>query len=99
MKVGAVDAVCSLLESDRKFQGGKHTTARINEIIEQNSEHKRHWLMHVQAEIQRIEQPNLQLILDLQNFPNVGINQDTYDVLCGRVSDTLKMLEEHGYKL
>ena len=98
MKVGAVDAVCSLLESDRAYQGGKHTPVQINQIIEKNPKHKRSWLREIHSEIQRIEQPNLQLITSLYNFPNIGINRDSYDTLRGRVNDTLKMLEEHGYK-
>ena len=99
MKVGAVDAVCSLLESDREYQGGKHTPAQIDEIIEQNPEHKRPWLRLIHTEIQRIEQPNLQVIRDLRDFSNVGINPGSYDTLRARVNDTIKMLEEHGYKL
>ena len=99
MKVGAVDAVCSLLESDREYQGGKHTPTEIEEIIDKNQEHKRGWLRQIHTEIQRIEQPNPQLIRDLRDFPNIGINSNSYDILCARVSDTLKILEEHGYKL
>ncbi len=99
MKVGAVDAVCSLLESDRAYQGGKHTPAQIEEIIEKNLEHKRPWLRLIHTEIQRIEQPNLQIIRDLKEFLNIGINPDSYDILRARVNDTIKMLQEHGYKL
>ena len=99
MKVGAVDAVCSLLESDREYQGGKHTPTQINEIIEQNPEHKIPWLRQIHTEIQRIEQPELQMITNLQNFSNIGINAGAYGTICGRISDTIKMLEEHGYKL
>jgi len=99
MKVGAVDAVCSLLEADRAYQGGKHTPTQIDEIIEKNSENKRPWLRQIHTEIRRIEQPNLQLIENLRDFPNIGINADAYNTLRGRVSDTKKMLEKHGYKL
>jgi hypothetical protein len=99
MKVGAVDAVCSLLEPDREYQGGKHTPAQIDEIIEQNPEHKRSWLKQIHTEIQRIEEPNLQQIRELRDFPNIGINPDSYDTLRARVNDTIKMLKEHGYKL
>ncbi len=99
MKVGAVDAVCSLLEPDREYQGGKHNLSQINEIIEQNPEHKRPWLRQIHTEIQRIEQPNLQLITTLHKFPNIGINPNSYDILQGRVIGTINMLEEHGYKL
>ncbi len=99
MKLGAVDAVCSLLESDREYQGGKHTPAQIEEIIGKNLEHKRPWLRLIHAEIPRIEQPKLHLIENLWDFPNIGINTDSYDTLRARVSDTIKMLEEHGYKI
>lgn len=99
MKVGAVDAVCSLLEADREYQGGKHAPAQIDQIIEQNLEHKCSWLRQIHTEIQRIKQPNLQLIADLRKFSNIGVSSDSYDNLRGRVTDTLKMLEENGYKL
>ena len=99
MKVGAVDAICSLLEPDRAYQGGKHTHSQIDELIVKNPEHKRPWLKHIHTETQRIEEPNIRRITNLRNFPNIGINADNYDTLRARVNDTLKMLKEHGYKL
>lgn len=99
MKVGALDAVCSLLELDRVYQGGKHTSKEIDAIIEKNREHKRHWLSETHTEVQRVECPNLQLITDLHNFPNIGINQDTYDILRARVYDTKKMVRDYGYQV
>src|SRR3989338_8348677 len=73
MKVGAVDAICSLLEPDRAYQGGKHTHKEIGLIIEKNPPHKCPWLREISAEIQKIEYPNLQQITQLNNFPNLGI--------------------------
>ena len=99
MKVGAVDALCSLLEPDREYQGGIHNATQINDIIKKNPEHKRHWLKYIHAEMQKIESPNLNLITSLHDFPNIGINQATYDILRARVHDTLKMLQEHGYHI
>ena len=99
MKVGAVDAVCSLLEPDRAYQGGKHTSKEIEIIIDKNPEHKRSWLREIHTEMQKIEPPPLQIITSLHHFPNMGINVATYDTLRGRVEDTLKMLQDYGYCL
>ena len=99
LKVGAVDAICSLLEPDRVYQGGKHTSKEISSIIEKNPEHKLPWLREVHHEIQRIECPTLSLILDVNRFPNIGISPNTYETLRTRVHDTLKMLKEHDYTL
>src|SRR3989344_1410181 len=61
MKVGAVDAICSLLEPDREYQGGKHTSMEIDAIIEKNPEYKQIWMREIHAEMQRIASPNLYL--------------------------------------
>lgn len=99
MKVGAVDAVCSLLESDRAYQGGKHTPSEIEEFIKKNPEHKRPWLRYIHAEMQRIEPPPLSFITNIYDLPNLGVNPATYDILRARVHDTLKMLHDYGYHL
>ncbi|HLC73547.1 MAG TPA: hypothetical protein VJH20_02840 [Candidatus Nanoarchaeia archaeon] len=97
MKVGAVDAICSLLEPDREYQGGKHTSMEIDAIIEKNPEYKQIWMREIHAEMQRIASPNLYLITDLDDMPNIGINPSTYDILGARLHDTLEMLQNRGY--
>ncbi len=99
MKLGAVDAICSLLEPDRTYQGGKHTAIEIETIIEKNPEHKQPWLRLIHAEIQKIEPPQLSIIRNLQDFPNIGIHPTTYNTLKARVHDTLIMLHDHDYNV
>lgn len=99
MKVGAVDAICSLLEPDREYQGGKHSSEKIKEKIAKNPQHKQKWMESIHKEMQRIKKPTLEIITDLQTFPNLGLNKSTYETIKDRTIETLKMLREHGYSL
>jgi hypothetical protein len=99
MRVGAVDAIGSLLETDRAYQGGNHTSKEIDSIIEKNPEHKRPWLREMHDKIQKIESPNLHTITELENFPNVGISSNTYDILRSKLRNRLEMLHNDGYSL
>tara|TARA_Y100000310_G_scaffold301155_1_gene337371 strand:+ start:2864 stop:3490 length:627 start_codon:yes stop_codon:yes gene_type:complete len=99
MKLGSVDAVCSLLEPDRAYQGGQHTNTEISEIIGKNPEYKQPWLRMIHREMKKVEKLDLLVIRDLHDFPNASINPETYDTLRARVDETLKMLEERGYNL
>jgi hypothetical protein len=99
MLVGAVDAVCSLLEN-RAYQGGNHNYESIIEIAKKNPAHKILWMLRVIPQMSRLCQPNLLEICSLNEFPNIGINTETYNRIITRTNETLQMLRnEHGYKL
>jgi len=101
MKLGAVDAVCSRLESTgRGYQGGHHSYDQITAVAHENPPRKANWMLEVIPEMQKIEKPRLNLITSLDRFPNIGISTHAYDTICGRVRDTLHELEhERGYKI
>ena len=56
-------------------------------------------MKNIHEEMQRIKQPTLEIITDIQTFPNLGINKDTYETLRERTIETLKTLQEHGYNI
>ncbi len=97
LELGAVDAVCSLLEQ-REYQGGSHTYAQIEEIASKNSGQWKAWMKHAISEMKRIKQPNLAEITAFSKIPKEGITPQTYDVIIGRAHETLHQLEQdHGY--
>jgi len=98
MEVGAIDAICSLLEN-RRYQGGQHTYDEILKIIESNSIHKVPWFKLVIPKMKTLVQPDLTIITDLNNIPNIGMNEQLYEILKERVQDTLAMLKSKGYQI
>ena len=103
-KVGAVDAVCSLLE-DRKYQGGSHTYEQILEIAEEDPPHQKESMIYITTEMRKIKQPKFPKIEKLDEkslllFSNPGISSEVYETIQERISETLQMLRKnHGYKL
>lgn len=96
LKLGAVDALCSLLEP-RDYQGGSHDWPQIEAIIAGNPEHKRPWLTEVLGELRLIVRPPLHLIVSLDELPNVGVSAHVHDVVRQRVSEARTLvLERYG---
>lgn len=54
LKYGAIDAIASLREP-RDYQGGIRTWEEIGRVIEENPEHKRHWMHWAARLIREIE--------------------------------------------
>jgi len=100
MKVGAVDAICSLLEP-RGYQGGIHTFDEVQDITEnKNPPHKVPWTQIILPEIKKLKQLNFEEIKSLTDFPNIGVSNHAYDVARQRIDEALKMLDsDFGYKL
>lgn len=99
LELGAVDAVCSLLEP-REYQGGSHTYEQIEEIASNNNPiHKIAWMKYAISEMKRIKQPNLAEIMCFSKIPKEGITPQTYDIILGRAHETLRQLEkqDHDY--
>lgn len=98
MKLGAVDACCSLLEP-RDYQGGCHTYSELYEIANNNPIHKTGWMLLVAQEMELVEQPVLANI-SLDNVPTLGLSAESHDILCGRISECRHMLaSDHGIKV
>ena len=97
LELGAVDAVCSLLEP-REYQGGSHTYQQIEKIASENPIHKVAWMKYAISEMKRIKQPNLAEITSFSKIPKEGITPQTRDIILGRAHQTLRRLEQdHGY--
>jgi hypothetical protein len=97
MLVGAVDAVCSLLEN-RAYQGGAHDYSSVIEVTKKNPPHKIPWMLQVIPHMQELPQPDLTQIASLIDFPNIGVKSEIYRAAVKRVQDTLLLLRtEHDY--
>ena len=97
LELGAVDAVCSLLEP-REYQGGAHTYEQIEKIADENPAHKVAWMKYAISEMKKINQPNLAEITSFSKIPKEGIASETYDIIISRAHETLHQLElDHGY--
>lgn len=106
--VGAIDAVCSLLEN-RAYQGGPHNYDEVTGIVKQkeiakdnskNTPHKSVWMLKVIPEMRRLIQPDLKSIVTLIGFPNIGLKPRVYDSIAQRTTEAVELLRnEHRYLL
>ncbi len=94
LKLGAVDAVCSLLEP-REYQGGAHTYEQIEKIANENPAHKIGWMKYVISEMRQIGQPYLAKIVSFSKIPKEGITSETHEMIIGRIYETLRLLERN----
>lgn len=98
--VGALDALCSLLDN-RPYQGGAHAFEQLPEIISQEEKpRQKGWLekAYLRMAAASFPQPAVQLITGVQNFPNVGLPQKVYDIICQKTGQALAHLRgEKGY--
>lgn len=99
MKLGAVDAICSLLEN-RQYQGGRHSFGQIQEIMWHNPGHKRPWMAELLPEMRKLAAPPIESIKSLDDIPNIGIPKDTHDIVRQRVEETrLYLKKDYGYRV
>lgn len=102
MKVGAVDAICSLLGC-RPYQGGSHTFEQIAEIIKQNPEdripvYKIKWFWMLHDDMKKLSLPNWRAVNSLVGIPNIGLSEDVYDRIVAIVKKTVYRLRtKYGY--
>lgn len=85
MEVGAVDAICSLLEN-REYQGGEHTFEEVAHLIRETHIP---WARAVFFSMRTLDSPKIEQIQSLENFPNIGISEDMYQKTIERVQETL----------
>lgn len=97
MKLGAVDAICSLLEPDREYQGGVHTFDQIERIAEGNCAHKAPWMKMLVGEFREVRAPDLSLITGFDSIGNIGVGSEMYDTILERLFETTSQLRERGY--
>ena len=98
LKLGAVDAICSLLEP-REYQGGCHSWKEISKIIGDNPPSKVGWLRWMYSEMKQIGGPAIKGITKLSEIPKQGITAETHDAILGRAHGALNELElRQGYR-
>lgn len=99
MRLGAVDAVCSLLEP-RGYQGGVHTLDQIVGIAENNPIHKVAWMQLVALEMRKLKPVDPRAIeVDLKacNVTRLGLGIEMHERICDRINDVRVMLaQDHG---
>ncbi|MEK6833591.1 MAG: hypothetical protein AABY32_06110 [Nanoarchaeota archaeon] len=96
MLTGAVDAVCSQLEN-RGYQGGTHDYDGVIEIAKKNPPtppHASPWLLRIIPEMRKLQHPNLEQILSLNDFPNIGLKGFVYDSIVNRTREVVEKLRE-----
>lgn len=102
LKLGAVDAICSLLEP-RDYQGGVHDFTQIDEIIAQNHEPtRRAYLTEVFRELRVIARPRLDLMTSLDDVRkiNVGLHVPVHDAIAQRVEEARRQVKQlYGYDI
>ena len=49
--------------------------------------------------MENIKQPDLESIVSIKRFPNIGIKNKTYFKIKNRLYETINMLKEKGYNL
>ncbi len=99
LRVGAVDAICSLLEN-RSYQGGSHPYEEIWNIAVTNPLYKKMWMSILLPDMEQLKQPAVQFIDGIVDFPNIGLPSGVYQIIQQRTKDVLGMLKtEHEYNL
>lgn len=103
LKLGAVDAVCSMLEP-RDYQGGSHTFEQIaTEIIPRNDKpRQREYLGLILTEMRKLELPKFdQLITSLAHrdlqvaLESIKLSTNTIGIIVGRFQDTCEELRKN----
>lgn len=100
LKVGAADTILACLE-DRPYNGGPHTYKKIKKMIRKKSDdQKKPYLLEMIERMQLLEQPHLELIVSIHDFPSIGVPEDMYYRIIERMDETIGMLRrDRGYSL
>jgi len=104
MRLGAVDAVCSLLEG-RLYQGGCHTYQEIQLIAEGNPIHRVAWMQMMAKEMERMHAPRVAVYtlnpLEIHSSAiAAGVGIETADVISERLQQVINTLKhDHGIVL
>ena len=99
MRLGAVDAVCSLLEP-RGYQGGCHTFKDIYGIAENNPIHEVSWMELVAMEMEKVAVKDTKVIFAELSNRVFALPGEKTDAILGRLEETRTMLrQDHGIEL
>ncbi len=105
LRVGALDTICALMEKRPYYQKTADSIDEIEQNIDsiitsKNKYVKRQWVSVMVGEMKGIDRPDIYMIENLEGFPNIGLNDSTYNNIAERMQACLNMLkEERGFEI
>ncbi len=93
LELCAIDALCSLREN-RGYQGGGHSDEEIFRTVQDNPLHKKLLLTLTLQKMQTVESPNLEMIQSPLDFPNLGLEERTYQRIKERAREAMGLVNE-----
>ena len=99
LRVGAIDALSSLMGSDRVYQGGAHSPEQILQIIEKNPPHKRPWLKAMLQVLMRVQPLDLKTIINIHKIANPGVPQAIIDGIQNQIDRAVISLKERNINI
>jgi len=98
-KLGAIDTVCSRLESAREYQQTVKTVSELRELEFYGSNNQLEMISWVISELERIKMPDLSGVVKFSDIPKTGVPAQTHDTIMERVYQTFQELRtDQGYK-
>lgn len=82
-----------------KLDLGNHDTKDVIEIAKSNPPHKTPWMLEVIPKMSALEQPKLELITTLKDFPNIRLTDKTYNAIVNRTNEVIAELKNKPYYL
>jgi len=96
MRIGAIDSLCSLREK-RIYQGGKHSWSQVESICYKNPPHKIPYLLKMLPLMRQIPEPNIEIIDDLNDVPNIDIPTLIHKTIQNRIFEMKLDFKKYGY--
>jgi len=103
--VGVVDTICSMLEKrvysgEDEKHGRKKSWSVIEDVLYNKSpKYKSNAAKIIFPELKNIERPKLSNIKNIYEFPNIGIENNIYNIMKIRINSATLDLEKRGYIL
>ena len=93
--VGAVDTICSQLEN-RRYQNGSHSYEEIPDVMKKSHQKQKEAVMIIFPEMQKLEQPKLERLINLLEFPNIGLSDEAYEEIFLRTQEVTILFKAFG---
>ena len=99
IQLGAIDAICSMCEQDRNYQGFAHDHEELMEkILSNRHPRKRDSLVKMKQRMLSIPSPETEHILNLRTFHNIGLPDEVYARIRTIFNDALEdLVKNHQY--
>jgi hypothetical protein len=87
------------LSEPRKYNGGQHSPWEILRIVSKFPKHKAEPCQELIQAMRRIAPPELGLIQNLTDFPNIGLDPRVYYQIQNRMNEAVARIRKEGYEL